>query len=149
MPSESPHTAVSRAGENKSRPRTILVAEDSDDFRLMLTVFLEGHGYEVVCATTGAEAVEAARSRPPDLVLMDLGLPEVDGLSAAREIGKLPSAGAPPILIISAYDGAEFRAEALDAGCVGYMVKPVDPEALLRTVELLLGRGDNGEAAAA
>ncbi len=139
MTSEQSHGAA-RAGEDERQPRTILIAEDSDDFRLMLTAFLEGRGYEVACATNGAEAVEAARARTPDLVLMDLGLPGVDGLSAAREIGKLLSSEAPPVLIISAYDSSEFRAEALEAGCVGYMVKPVDPEALLRTVKLLLGQ---------
>ncbi len=144
-----PSRGAPRAAGDERPTRTILVAEDSDDFRLMLTAFLEGRGYAVLCATNGAEAVEAARSRPPDLVLMDLGLPGVDGLSAAREIVRLRPSEAPPILILSAYDSAEFRAEALEAGCIGYMVKPVDPEALLRTVELLLGRYNSGEAATA
>lgn len=147
MYSEPPLNAAPRPAGDGPPPRTILVAEDSDDFRLMLTAFLGGRGYEVVEARSGGEAVEAARGLRPDLVLMDLGLPGMDGLSAAREIGALPSTTRTPILVLSAYDGAEFRAEALEAGCVGYMVKPVDPEALLRAVELLLGPANNGEAA--
>lgn len=149
MPSEPPRDAAPQAGAYERSPRAILVVEDSDDFRLMLAAFLGGRGFEVACAKTGTEAVEAVRGRRPDLVLMDLGLPEVDGLSAAREIRELPRGAALPILILSAYDSVEFRAEALEAGCVGYLVKPVDPEALLRTVELLLGRGGGGEVAAA
>lgn len=148
MPSEPPHTAT-QARANRRSPPTILVAEDSDDFRLMLAAFLGGRGYEVACAQSGAEAVEAARRLRPDLVLMDIGLPGLDGLSAAREIRKMPSTGDVPILVLSAYDGTDFRTEALEAGCVGYMVKPVDPAALLGVIEHLLGGGGNGEVAAA
>ena len=72
MPSELPHDAASCAGENKSQARTILVAEDGEDFRLMPTAFLEGRGHQVLC----------------DPVLKDLGLPKLDGLSAARGIVK-------------------------------------------------------------
>ena len=125
----------------------ILIAEDSDDFREMLSVFLKGRGYEVAGARSGREAVDAALSRRPGLVLMDVGLPGMDGLSAAREIrGRLSSAEV-RILIISAYDSLEFRAEAVEAGCNGYVTKPVDPAALLKTIDLLLGRGKEVEGA--
>lgn len=142
MSSEPPRNNAPLSVGDERPPRTILIAEDSDDFRRMLTAFLGARGYEVVCAETGEEAVEAARARRPDLVLMDLGLPEMDGLSAAREIRSIRPAWGVQILVLSAYDSTEFRAEALEAGCIGYMVKPVDPPALLRTIELLLEPGE-------
>ncbi len=146
MTSEPTRVASLDAAGEERPPRTVLVAEDSDDFRELLTVFLSGRGYEVLAARDGREAVAFALRHRPALVLMDVGLPGFDGLSAAREIrGSLTTAEA-AILVVSAYDSAELRAEALEAGCDGYMVKPVDPEALLRTVELLLGRANDGEA---
>jgi two-component system cell cycle response regulator DivK len=131
------------------RPPTILIAEDSDDLRDMLRQFLEANGFGMLEAADGREAVEVALGARPDLVLMDLGLPGMDGLSAVVEIrGHIPTAEM-PILIVSAYDGLEFRTEALSAGCSGYITKPVDPASLLRTINLLLRRGEvNVEASA-
>ncbi|MDQ3920531.1 MAG: response regulator [Acidobacteriota bacterium] len=121
-------------------PPAILIADDNDDLRAMLAAFLKGRGYDVLTAGGGGEAVDAALGSSPSLVLMDVGMPGVDGLSAAREIRRTLSAAELPILVVSAYDTAELRAEALEAGCNGYVTKPVDPAALLRTVNLLLGR---------
>jgi DNA-binding response OmpR family regulator len=119
-----------------------LIAEDSDDLRGMLKQLLEAKGYGVLEVVDGREAVEAAVNARPDLVLMDLGLPGTDGLSAVAEIrGHIPVAEM-PILILSAYDRLEFRTEAVGAGCSGYLTKPVDPDALLRTINLLLRRED-------
>ena len=120
---------------------TILIAEDSDDLRSMLTQFLEANGYRILEAVTGREAIEVALTERPELVLMDLGLPGVDGLSAVTEIRKHIPVSEMPILIVSAYDRLEYRTEAISAGCSGYLTKPVDPAVLLRTINLLLGRG--------
>lgn len=120
----------------------MLIAEDSDDFRELLTVFLTGRGYEVVAARDGGEAVSTALRHGPALVLMDVGLPGFDGLSAAREIRGSLTAAEAVILVVSAYDSAELRAEVLGAGCDGYLVKPVDLTALLSTIEGLLRRGE-------
>jgi DNA-binding response OmpR family regulator len=117
---------------------TILIAEDSEDLRDFLKTFLEGHGYRVVEACEGREAVAATMRERPDLVLMDLGLPGTDGLTAVREIRERRPASETPILIVSAYDRVEFRTEAVEAGCGGYLTKPLDPNQLLRTVKLLL-----------
>lgn len=135
-------------GRAESPPRTILLAEDSEDFRLLLAMFLRGRGYEVFTAKDGPEAVEAAVSHRPAVVLMDIGLPDVDGLSATRRIRERLTPAETAILVVTAYDSAEFRADALEAGCDGYIVKPVAPSELLEKVAVMLRRsgGDESEA---
>lgn len=125
---------------------TILLAEDSDDLRSMLRQFLEANGYRVLEALDGTEAAELAVSVRPDLILMDLGLPGTDGLSAVAEIRRHVPAAELPILIVSAYDNLEYRTEAVSAGCSGYLTKPVEPEELLKKVKLLLRPEEGGVA---
>jgi len=120
---------------------TILIAEDNDDLRGMLKELLEATGYSVLEAAQGDEAAKLAVSERPDLVLMDLGLPDTDGLSAVAQIREQISIAEMPILIVSAYDRLEYRTEAISAGCSGYMTKPVDPPSLLETIKLLLSHG--------
>ena len=117
---------------------TILIAEDNDDLRALLSQYLGANGYRAVGAADGYEAVEAAVSERPDLIVMDLGMPGMDGLSAVAEIRRLAPAEETPVLILSAYDRLEYRTEALNAGCVGFLAKPVDPAELLRTIRLML-----------
>jgi two-component system chemotaxis response regulator CheY len=121
---------------------TILVADDNEDLRSMMRQFLESHGYGVLEAADGREAAEAAVRERPALVIMDLGMPHMDGLSAVREIRRHASAPETEILIVSAYDRLEFRTEAIAAGCGGFMITPVEPAALLKAVRLLLRQGD-------
>jgi len=147
--SSEPTFADPTAARREERPRRmVLIAEDNDDFRELLTVFLSGRAYEVVGAKDGREAVAAALRYRPALVLMDIGLPGVDGLSAAREIRGALTAAETVILVVSAYDSAEFRAEAIEAGCAMYLVKPIEPAALHATIDLLL-RGREGGGAGA
>lgn len=116
----------------------ILIAEDNDDLRGMLKELLVAEGYGVLEAVDGQQAAGLALGERPDLVLMDLGLPGTDGLSAVAEIREqIPSAEL-PIIIVSAYDRLEYRTEAISAGCCGYITKPIDPAALLQTIKLLL-----------
>ena len=126
--------------------KTILIAEDSHDLRSMLKQFLETNGYRILEAVDGREAVELAINERPELVLMDLGLPGTDGLSAVAEIREQIPVAEMPILIISAYDRLEYRTEAISTGCSGYITKPVEPAALLLTINLLLRQveGDGG-----
>jgi DNA-binding response OmpR family regulator len=135
----------------------VLIVDDSDDVRLMLGTLLESKGYVVTGAGTAVEGVSAAADTRPDLVIMDLGLPDADGLSAVRAIRSDAGLAGLPVLVVTAYDTLQFRAEAVEAGCTGYMVKPVDPEQLLETVRLLTlvggnnrgtpeGSGDEGSA---
>ena len=126
---------------------TILIADDNEDLRAMLRQFLESHGYRVLEAADGREAAEQAVRERPALVIMDLGMPDMDGLSAVAEIRRHVSAPETEILIVSAYDRLEYRTEAVAAGCGGFITKPVEPATLLKTIRLLLGRGE-GEAVA-
>lgn len=129
-------------GQESEPVSTILIAEDSDDLRGMLRQFLERNGYKVLEAVDGREAVAVALGERPDLVLMDLGLPGADGLTAVVEIREQIPAAEMPVIMVSAYDRLEYRTEAISAGCSGYVTKPVDPSDLLRTINLLLRRGD-------
>lgn len=121
---------------------TILIADDNDDLRVMLSQFLGANGYMASEAADGHEAVEAAIRGRPDLIIMDLGMPGMDGLSAVAEIRRRDPGNETPVLIISAYDRLEYRTEAVGAGCVGFMTKPVEPVELLRTIKLLLRQED-------
>lgn len=126
---------------------TILIADDNEDLRAMWRQLLEANGYRVLEAADGLEAAERAVGERPALVIMDLGMPGMDGLSAVAEIRRHVPASETEILIVSAYDRIEFRTEAVAAGCGGFMTKPVEPAALLKTIRLLLRR-EEGEAAA-
>jgi len=125
---------------------TILIADDNEDLRGMLRQLFEADGYAVLEAADGREAAEAAVRERPALVVMDLGMPGMDGLSAVAEIRRHVTPSETNILIVSAYDRLEYRTEAVAAGCAGFMAKPLDPGALLGTVRLLLRQGA-GEAA--
>jgi len=106
--------------------RTILVAEDSADSREMLQVLLEMKGYAVVSASDGYHAVEVAVQNIPDLILIDLELPGLDGMSVTKALRLHPEFRAVPIIIISGHDPAKYRIAALNAGCDEYLLKPID-----------------------
>jgi CheY-like chemotaxis protein len=127
---------------------TILVVEDHEDSRQMMQTLLELDGFAVFSATTGFEAIAQARALEPDLILMDINLPGIDGINATkvirREFGSRPL----QIIALTAYGMDETRAAALAAGCDELMLKPVDFERLEATVIRLLGAA-NGPAATA
>ncbi|HZS05063.1 MAG TPA: response regulator [Blastocatellia bacterium] len=108
----------------------ILVVEDAEDHRSVLRWLLEMDGYEIVEAGDGLCAVDAARRESPDLILMDISLPKVDGLQAMREIRASAALRSVPIIAMSAYDQQEIREQALLAGCTDYAPKPLDLEQL-------------------
>ncbi len=112
------------------RKELFLVVEDFEDSRFMMRRLLEMAGYNVVEATDGQQAVELAVQKHPSVILMDLSLPKLDGLSATREIRKQRGCRDVPIVAVSAHDGPESRNEALEAGCNEYMTKPIDWEQL-------------------
>ena len=121
-----------RAGVNYQK--TVLLVEDIEDSRFMMRRLLEMSGYRVIEAANGREAVEYAERECPDLILMDLSLPEVDGLTATRLIRQLERLCATPIVALTAHDAAEFHARAMAAGCNEYVTKPVDFDRLERVV---------------
>jgi CheY-like chemotaxis protein len=119
---------------------TVLLVEDTEDNRQMMRRLLEMSGYRVVEAINGKEAVEAASQERPQIILMDLSLPLVDGLAATRSIRCLPELNKVPIVAVSAHDTADFHSEALAAGCNAYITKPVDYPELEGLVKSLLSR---------
>lgn len=118
---------------------TVLLVEDTEDNRFMMRRLLEMAGYGVVEATNGEEAVRLAQSERPDLILMDLSLPVIDGLAATRAIRKLDGLSKTPIIAVSAHDTSDFQAEALSAGCDSYITKPIDFSQLEVIIARLLG----------
>lgn len=120
---------------------TVLLVEDTEDNRQMMRRLLELSGFKVVEATNGKEAVEAAAEIKPNIILMDLSLPLVDGLAATRRIRRLPGLERVPIVAVSAHDTADFHNEALAAGCDAYITKPIDYSELEEVVDRLLANG--------
>jgi CheY-like chemotaxis protein len=117
---------------------TVLVVEDFEDNRFMMRRLLEMSGYRVVEAVNGNQAVEMAETERPDIILMDLSLPMLDGLAATRRIREQNGLGRVPIVAVSAHDSADFHAEALAAGCNEYVTKPIDFDQLVQLLDRLL-----------
>ena len=117
----------------------ILLVEDNELNRDMLSRWLARRGYEVVLAGDGEEALVKARSEKPNVVLMDLGLPKLDGWEATRRLKSMPDTRHLPVIALTGYVTAADRARALGAGCDDFDVKPVDIERLIMKIELLVG----------
>ncbi len=117
----------------------ILLVEDNEMNRDMLSRRLERRGYEVIIATDGLAGVEAALSVMPDLVLMDMSLPVIDGWEATRQIKANPATAAIPVIALTAHAMAGDREKAIDAGCDDYDTKPIDLSALITKIVRLTG----------
>ena len=117
------------------RPLTILVVDDFDDTRLLLRTWLQRKGFRV---EDGNRAIAAAESIHPDLIIMDVEMPELDGLAATRKIRALANLGAVPIVAVSAYGADQYREHALEAGCNEYVSTPFEPEELERLIRSLI-----------
>jgi two-component system cell cycle response regulator DivK len=122
--------------------KTILLVEDNDDSREMLKVFLEGIGYCVVEAGNGYDAVEYVKRERPDLILMDMSMPEIDGLNATRHIKKIAGADEIPVVCVTAH-GDYYSVKAIEAGCEEVIAKPVDLENLRKVIKNHLNDGND------
>lgn len=118
----------------------ILLVEDNEDNRDMLSRRLARKGYDVVCACDGQEGVEMAAAERPDLILMDMSLPVLDGWQASRQIKSDPETKKIPVIALTAHAMASDREQALQAGCDDYDTKPIDLPRLLEKIEALLAR---------
>lgn len=116
----------------------ILIVEDNAENREMLSRRLERRGYSVVCAVNGIDGVEAVRTEAPDLVLMDLSLPAMDGLEATRRLKADEDTRGIPVIALTAHAMVTDRASALEAGCDDFDTKPVDLVRLLEKMARLL-----------
>jgi len=110
--------------------KTVLVVEDSDETRAMLTRMLHGEGYAPLEARNGVEALEKVGEYAPDLIIMDLNMPHLDGLTTAERIRQFRARQAIPIVAITAFDTFGMEEAALQAGCNEYMLKPLDIDKL-------------------
>lgn len=120
--------------------QTILVADDLDEARSLLSHWLEMRGYRTVKAGNGQEAVEVALRERPQLILMDISMPKLDGFSAMRRIRAYEQLRDVKIVAVSAYDKTELQGAALDAGCNEFVSKPLNPDKLENLLSRLLPR---------
>lgn len=122
----------------ESVPQTILVVDDFDDTRLMMRLWLQKRGYRVLEASNGLEALEVARRDAPHLVIMDIEMPEMDGLTATRRIREDERLRDVPIVAVSAYGAEHWRDRAIAAGCNEYVSTPFEPKELSTLIKSLL-----------
>jgi CheY-like chemotaxis protein len=122
----------------KVGPPTILVVDDFDDTRLLLRTWLRRKGFRVEEAGDGNEAVAAAERFQPDLIIMDVEMPELDGLAATRKIRQLTNFATVPIVAVSAYGADLYRDHALAAGCNEYVSTPFEPDELEKLIRFLI-----------
>lgn len=115
--------------------RTILLIEDNEQNRYLTTFLLEQHDYKVVSAADGPRGIELARTLKPDLILLDIQLPVMDGYAVARALHGIESLRNTPIIAVTSYAMVGDREKALAAGCTGYIEKPIDPETFVAEIE--------------
>ena len=119
----------------------VLVVEDNEMNRDMLSRRLQRRGYEVVVSADGEDGVNKARSESPDIILMDMDLPVLDGWAATKMLKAAPETQAIPVIALTAHAMAGDREKALEAGCDDYDIKPVEFARLVEKMEKLLGKG--------
>ena len=127
-----------RAKAGDAPDRTILVVDDFDDTRLMMRLWLERRGYRVIEAANGLQAFEVARRESPDLIIMDIEMPELDGLAATRKLRLEEHLRGVPVVAVSAYGEEHWRDRAIEAGCNEYVSTPFDPKQLSDLIRSLL-----------
>ena len=119
--------------------KTILTVDDSASMRQMVKITLSGAGYQVVEAENGADGLTKAKASPANMVVTDLNMPVMDGLTFIRELRKLPEYRGVPIIFLSTESDAGVKAQAKEAGATGWIVKPFQAEQLLAVVKKVLG----------
>jgi CheY-like chemotaxis protein len=124
---------------SKSVPK-ILIVEDDKANRELITRLLENYGYEVITASDGARGVALARIARPDLILMDMGLPVLNGWQATHRLKSMPATSHIPIIALTAYAMSQDRDRCLAVGCDDYDVKPLEFERLLAKIQFWLER---------
>jgi CheY-like chemotaxis protein len=122
-------------GSAASEQKTVLVVDDYDEIRFLTRQALESFGYRVLEASSGAEAVRVAQADSPDLILMDLSMPAMDGFATIHQLRRLIGLRDVPVIAVSAHTAREVREDALAAGCREFITKPVNIEKLKSAVE--------------
>jgi len=115
--------------------RTVLLIEDNEQNRYLASFLLERSGYRVVAEADGPHGIKTARTLKPDIVLLDIQLPTMDGYSVARSLREIASLRDTPIIAVTSYAMAGDREKSIAAGCSGYIEKPIDPDTFIAEIE--------------
>jgi CheY-like chemotaxis protein len=126
--------------------KTVLLVEDNEDNRTVYRTILEHFGYRVIEARNGEDGVRMAREDRPDLILMDISIPLIDGWEATKILKGDPATSSIPIIALTAHALATDRAKALEVGCDGYLAKPCEPRRVVAEVERFIGAGREANA---
>ena len=138
---------ISSGGQPIEPKFLILVVDDSADNVAMISLFLQQQGYRVVTAANGEDAVTVATQMIPNLILMDINLPNLDGLGATRKIRENPALQNVPVIAVTAFGTEGFQRAAYDAGVSGYLTKPIDFARMHQLVASLLDPKNSGKLA--
>jgi DNA-binding response OmpR family regulator len=123
----------------QSRVKLVLFVEDESASRQGYVTYLTAAGFKVQEAATGAAALIEARARRPDVIVLDLGLPDIDGWEVARQLRATPATASVPIIALTGSDLPHERVSAMRAGCDRHLAKPCVPQHLLETIQLCIG----------
>jgi two-component system, cell cycle response regulator DivK len=121
--------------------KTVLLVEDNEDNRTVYRTILEHFGYRVIEARNGEDGIRMARENGPDLILMDISIPVIDGWEATRILKEDEATREIPIIALTAHALATDRAKATEVGCDGYLAKPCEPRRVVAEVEKFIGSG--------
>lgn len=122
--------------------KTVLLVEDNEDNRIVYSTILEHFGYTVIEALNGEEGIAKARSEMPDLILMDISIPVIDGWEATQVLKRDPATRAIPIIALTAHALAADREKAFEVGCDSYLAKPCEPKTVVSEVRKFIGSGN-------
>jgi two-component system cell cycle response regulator DivK len=121
--------------------KTVLLVEDQIEFLAVQKHYLERNGYQVLSAEDGVEAIRCARENRPNVILMDLSMPRLDGLTATRKLKEDPATSEIPVILLTAHAYGSAGRRAREAGCAAFLPKPCEPRRVLMEVEKLIGEG--------
>jgi two-component system, cell cycle response regulator DivK len=123
---------------------TILLIEDNEQNVYLMKFLLEKNGFQVIAAPDGREGIEKALSINPEIILLDIQLPDLDGHAVARELRKINELDHVPIIAVTSYAMTGDREKCIEAGCTGYIEKPINPDSFVEEVRKYLGKGGRG-----
>ena len=123
---------------------TVLLIEDNEQNRYLLSFLLEKSGHRVSAVADGPRGIEAARASPPKLILLDIQLPKMDGYAVARALRENPALRDTPIVAVTSYAMSGDMEKAFEAGCTGYIEKPINPDTFVSEIEQILARSNGG-----
>jgi two-component system, cell cycle response regulator DivK len=120
--------------------KRILIVEDNENNMYLISFILKKKGFAILQARSGEEGIELASREKPDMIIMDIQLPGIDGLDATRRIRQSGAITGVPVIAVTSYAMTGDREKAFDAGCTGYIEKPINPEAFIEELEKYLNQ---------